>query len=241
MISLKKLFENNPIYPEYSVESLADDPAIQSIGTTLASLKSLELRLERESELLSLEAYFADHRSLTNAKPDGPRDKLLRSRMKILRADLPPKKTTAGIGAEPAEVAAALALLTGAKALPAEDRASRRMAVEREIVVVRLAVRVQETIYAEKSDELSLRKSESIRAEHDALNLQIYRAAQDLTRLVDAERAMRASLLRGGFVIAPEIIGPLPMSGLLLLGSESQHDSQISTCRRFLEARKVLS
>ena len=235
-----RLRSNNPTTSDTPLDRLRDEAEMQPIIATLSVLRDLHTRLEKERDRLGLETYFADNRSLTNTTPDGPRDKMLRARLQRLQADNPPKPQAVIPGAPDPLVAAALALLDGAKAVPAETRATRQIAVDRELQVVGAGLTVQEAAYAEMESKLSHRKSEALRPEHDTMILEIFRATQALTRLVDAERAFRADILRGGYMISPDVIGPPNMSGLLSLGSEQQHDSQISTYRRHLESLGVL-
>jgi hypothetical protein len=80
----------------------------------------------------------------------------------------------------------------------------------------------------------------ALRKHHDALNLRLFRAAQQFAEAAEAERSLRTAFTSAGYPPRYDVLPGLQLSAVLVLGNESDFSSQISSYRRFLEDRKIL-
>ncbi len=224
-----------------NLRQLAEDPEIAAATDLLGKLREAAAQFEHEKERLDLEYYFGEGRQFVEGASDGPRDVRLRERLKVLQAQAPTMPTSSPSGAHPDnDIASALSLIAGAPIPPSDDRSARRREIARKIATIDMALRKQQLLYHELVADKSHAISDALRPQHDALLVEIFQAAQKLSRLVDDERDFRASVIVRGYDPSAEIIGPLNSSAALILGSERQYDSEISRIRRQLEDRGLL-
>ena len=224
-----------PEIPRFGL--ISEEPALQPVEATLNELRALHLRMSREVEILDLEARFA-HRPPTG---NSERDQLLAARLALLQKQTPPAaQQTATQGGQTQAVATALALADNSAPVPVTDKTARRADLARRLELVDLALREQEILADTIRADLSRSKSQEVQEQHNTLAVAMFKAAQAFARATSAERQLRAELLRGGYTIAPDLISPPTLSAALVLGTEDQHDSQISTVRRHLEAKGII-
>jgi hypothetical protein len=88
--------------------------------------------------------------------------------------------------------------------------------------------------------DLSFRYSTELRPAWDRLQIEMYRAAQELVRSAARVRAFRTEMIAAGITPASQVIRMPPIRAPLFLGSESDWDSEISGWRRQLEAWNLL-
>jgi hypothetical protein len=224
------------------VTPLADDEDYAAAVALLAALRARDERRQQELDRLALEGAFE---SKPNGAADGPRDKTLRERLSKLQAleDYWHQESTdpAPLNIPAPALARGLELLRGGDALPEMSRQERLDRLHREGLVLDDAIRFQAGVVDEVRDAKSYRMCLSLKAHHDAVLLTFYRAAQALAAITDREREFRSAVIMAGYEVRPDLIGPPFISAPLMLGSERQYDSQISTYRRHLQDQGVIS
>lgn len=223
------------------IAPLADDPDYARETALLKALTDRNERRKRELSKLAYEAHFA-------GKPlgkDGARDAQLRTALAKISAE--PSYFDSGntdpapLTVPPPALARGLELLRSGKAEPAMTRQQMLDQLHRDGGVLEEAIAHQAGVVAElkavKSYELCLH----LKTRHDAVLLAFLRAAQEFAAITDAERAFRAAVLSAGYEERPDLIGAPFITAPLHLGSERVHDSQISTYRRHLQDKGIIS
>ncbi len=226
-----------------TVPPIHDDPEIFAAVALVTQLSEGTNRLAREKEMMALEWRFGPGATESGVMPGGERDRRERARLALLQAELAANTAATTKAVQPHNdpaIAAALGVLGGDPLPPRNDRVARLQDLARKTAIIdtarRSAIMRRDELLADRSRDLSM----ALRPRHDAQLAEIYRAALALSRLVDAERDFRASLIAKGYDPAPDQIGALNMGSLLLLGSERVWDSEISTIRRQLEDRGII-
>jgi len=242
LVKLRKTETETPdAFEPPQVMPLGDDAEYAAAVKLLTALKARETRRQEELERLALESHFENR---PNGTSDGPRDARLRERLTKLQA-LPAywrgNDDPAPLDIPPVALARGVALLRGEDVSPEMSRAERLARLHREGQTLDEAIRHQDGVVERRRGDLSHEVCQGLKAHHDTVLLEFYRAAQALSAITDKEREFRAAVLMAGYEISPHVISPPFISAPLLLGSERQWDSQISAYRRFLEKMGVVS
>ena len=222
-----------------AVPRLHDDPRIQPAQALLTTFNERYEYVKRRRLQLDYEAHFGN-------RPEGDdrneTDKLLRSRLRLLRAELPPQADArpAGGGEQPAAISAAIRLLAGETITPPPDRAERRQELDRELEILDAAIREQQEIRDGIAADLTVEYAKLVQPRWNEIQLEMYRAAQELARSARRVREFRAAIVAAGIGSASTILSTPNVRAPLILGDESQWDSEISGWRRTLESMGVL-
>ena len=102
------------------------------------------------------------------------------------------------------------------------------------------AIRYQTAVFYELKAEKSADRCRALQAHRNAIHVELYKTLQRAAMLSDCECEFRAAIIAAGYDLRPDIVGPPFISAPLVLGSERQHDSQISTWRRHLQDKGIL-
>jgi hypothetical protein len=212
-------------------ETLADDPSFAAEAATLAKLEAASARVLRELDWHQMRAAGSGGLSSTS-----PRRQAVERRIAVLGEEFSRQHDDGDV------LAIALALADGDEGLASPpDREGRVAVLHGHDRLLRNAIAAQADIVDRIRSDLSVDHAERLRPAHDDLLIAIYRAAQALSCAMDAERQFRAdAILSRGYSWCPSIVPAPDLSGALLLGSETDFNSEIARWRRFLEARGVL-
>jgi hypothetical protein len=218
-----------------TVDRLDTDPLYATEAATLRVLTDGLTRIERESDVLRLEEHL-------QRSPDGPRSGILRDRLKKQRgAPKKPAEAATLTAGSPAEVTAALALVhTGAQVERRVDRPKQIQRLEDDAAVVRAGIMQQQQIVDEIRGTASAALAGKLREEHRGVVLQQFRTLQAAAAAHDELRQFRSSFLSAGFEFRSDLLPEPMVRAAMILGSEADHDSEISRTRRLLEGLKIL-
>lgn len=219
---------------------------------------------QTQTEIEALDARIADARAVMNVLQEGLREidkeldairlerylstsglqknqRALRDQLKELRESMragnaaPP----AGGGDLPTAVAKALALLREGTQPPLKDaRTVEQLEGNRKII--REAICEQTPIIEELVSGRGAAIQRTMRPEWDKEQLELFRALQVAAAKADVVRKRRQSVIADCGVWRPDILAEPIWRSVLVLGSESEWDSEISRARRTLEELKIL-
>lgn len=219
---------------DVAIPRLSDDAAYAQAADLLAAFRARLALIETEKERLDIQRHFA----LRARENDSETDTLLRARLarldKALVANVPaapPEATEAPAAA----AAAGLAVLNGGTAPPPPDHAAQVRELARQHDVIRAAIFAQTEVVDRIADEVSFRFAKQITPAWNALQLEVYRAAQELSRAVQRVHEMRSRITSAGIRGRSDLLLTPNVRAPLMLGSETQFDSEISGWRRILE------
>jgi len=239
MATLKKIRDliTPDTAPEFTVPRLADDPEYAAAAALLAAFRERCERLKVERDGRDLEKYLAgrdvDSRSTTDVQ--------LRKRLAAFLA-LPPIGV-APEGFAPAEFPAlrlGLAILAGTPAPAPLDHEARRRELDNQIDTLWAAACEQHEIVEELASRLTLEIATEIKPVWDALQVEMYRAAQELARCARRVREFRSEINSAGVRECSHVLSMPNVRSPLILGDETQWDSEISGWRRILEAKGLI-
>jgi hypothetical protein len=222
------------------IPRLADDSEYAKADELLTAFRLRLDRLQHEKIRLILLRELA-------GKPVDPRsttDAQLRLRLAQLQA-LPPLASVAApiaaAGTVPKAVAAGVAIMSGAAVTPAPpDHATQMQALDRQADVIGAAIQAQTEIVDAIAQELTVRYATQIKPAWDALQLEMYRSAQELARATARVQAMRFAINNAGIRSCSTVLSMPNVRSPLMLGAESEYGSEISTWRRTLEKLGIL-
>lgn len=225
-----------------AVSLLDDDPDFIRENALLVAFRARDNRRRQEQERLALEAEFST--KATDTK-DGPRAARLRARLTMLNG-LPDYFTAPSSDPEPLTIpkpalARGLEMLRGGEAKPEMTRAEKLERLHRDGLVLEEAIRFQAEVVNELRATKSYEVCVALKEHHDAVLLAFFRAAQAFAAVTDRERQFRAAVIEAGYEARHDLIGPPFITASLMLGSEQQHDSQVSTYRRHLQEKGIIS
>jgi hypothetical protein len=212
---------------------IADDQRYAAASTILRTLQDDERAIEHELDSLRIEGYLA-------SRPNDSRAPMLRERLKKNRAASPPKKVEPPKSDLPAAVVVALELLQEGRRPTHASRAAQIDQLEADRVIVHQAVIEQSAVVEALRDELSHQLAKRLQADHRALVLAQYRALQALAVATDAERLFRAAVTNAGYQWREDLLPAPTLRTALIVGSESEHDSEVSRTRRLLEELRII-
>jgi hypothetical protein len=219
---------------------LADDPRYREASRIDDELRTALQRVRDEIDLLLLEKEA--ERWAKPREPQSVRERMEKARLEALRAKLaasaPPAPVQSSTGHGPA-VEAGLAVIAG-QAPEKQDRAKALIALRDREEVLDKACGAQGTVVGQTRQELSATICQQLREAHDELLQKQLAAARELARATDQERAFRASILAAGYELTSAIIVPAVRS-TLMLGSEQDYDSEISSWGRTLKLNGSLA
>lgn len=221
-----------------AVPPLADDPEFAKAAALLAALSARYDLVKDVISLVELEEYLRPRAF----DPRSPTDIEMRHRLRFLRAKV---KTAEAF--EPAsaagrpEIEKALRLLEGADVPAPITPAAKLEQCRRQMAVLDEALRAQNEILEEIRARKALELAHRLARRNDELLVAHYRAAQELARTTAAVRELHAEILMAGYGPPRSDVMPAFLTrGALLLGSESDWNSDVAVVRRQLEQRGIL-
>ncbi|HVA41671.1 MAG TPA: hypothetical protein VNF49_13465 [Candidatus Binataceae bacterium] len=223
------------------IPQLRDDPAYAEAAALLVAFRDQLALIERDRLIVDFEQHLAGRAP----ESDGEANAQIRVRLAGLRAaaqgsapaPVAPKSNAA---APSAAVAAGLAVLAGESVPVPPDHAARVGKLDRDHAAIRAAITAQTDVVDQLAGELTLRYATELRPAWDALQLEMYRAAQELSRSAARVRDFRAAIVAAGIGSRSDVLAMPNIRSPLILGSESQYDSEISGWRRILETQGIL-
>jgi hypothetical protein len=223
---------------EVVIPCVADDPTFAAAAELLSAFRTRLERLNRERMRLILEREL-------DGKPVDPKsetDATLRRRLAALRADPPllPHALPAMPGATPPAIALGLEVLAGNAITPPPDHAARMREIDRQIDALGPAINEQGAVCDALADELTLRYARQLKPAWDALQLEMYRAAKELSRATRRVQDFRVAITGAGIRSRTDILAMPNVRAPLVLGDETNFDSEISGWRRILERLGIL-
>lgn len=222
---------------DVEIPQLRDDPEFAAASDLLSDFSRHQERLERERYKWVLE------QDLSNREPNptSTNDAMLVSRLAELRAAPPlaPSALAAPSAPTPA-IAIGLDLLRGAPAPTSPDFRERISETDRQLAAIKIAIREQTEIVDNIAGELTLKYAKQLQPAWNALQLEMYRAAQELARTTRRVQEMRAAITAAGIGSRSDVLAMPNVRAPLMLGDESIWDSEISGWRRILERMGIL-
>ena len=240
-MSLLPTRQTRPDPAETPIPQLRDDPAYAEAEALLAAFRDRLEAIERDAQIIAYEQHFAGR----TTEADGESDALLRRRWAELQAAVLAAAPVAPVAASKAPapsaaIAAGLALLAGEPVPVAPDHRARLVQLDRDRAAILAAITAQTEAVGAITAELTFRYATQLRPAWNAMQLGMYRAAQELARSAARVRDFRASITAAGIRSRSDILAMPNVRSPLILGSESQYDSEISGWRRILEKQGVL-
>jgi hypothetical protein len=222
---------------EVTIPRLLDDAGYAAEVDLLTSFRDRAERLEREKQRLDLENYFVGK----SPDPKSPQDSAMRARLALLRADPPLTPVTSPSPAAPSPtIAAGIEVLAGKPVAPPPDHRAKIQEIDRQITALKAAIMEQTEVCERITGELTLEYATRLRPAWNQLQVEMFRAAQELARSAKRVREFRSAITAAGIQSRSDILAMPNVRAPLMLGDESVYDSEISTWRRILERLEIL-
>ena len=214
-----------------------DDVQFAAAAQLLAAFHDRRGRLMEERERLELERVLSgDRQAYAGNEP------ALRARLAVLHQATPHLAAPPMPAAPGASLAIqrGLGVLNDQRIAPAPSRANILEQLDRDLGTLAEAISEQRQIVERSGDELTLKFLPQAREASNALNLELYRACQEVCRSVQRLRDFHARIIDAGHSPRSDMIWVPPVRSPLALGSEAEWGSEISGWRRLLQDRGVL-
>jgi hypothetical protein len=220
---------------EDPIRNINQDPRVAGLLELLGQFERHYDLLKRRRLALTYQAHFAGRLP----SDDSEQDKPLRAKLRELQAD-PPLQPTPPRALPTASLAIqrGLAILQGEKIEPAPTIGEQITEIDGQLTELGRAITEQSQIVNEKLAEVAADYGKELLPVWNAAVLEMYRAAQELSRSTTRFRELRARCIVNG--IRTEILRSPNVSAPLVLGDETDNTSQISFWRRTLEEWGVL-
>jgi hypothetical protein len=219
------------------VPSLRNDAEYAAAETLLAAFSARLDQVERDRQIVDYEHHFFTRSS----QSDSHTDKQLRVRLAALRAASSPASATPSAPSAPMPaIALGLAILEGEATPAPAGHEARVRALERNRDALGAAIGAQTEILDAIADRLTLKYATQLIPAWNALQLEMYRAAQELSRATQRVQQFRSRITAAGIRSRSDLLLTPNVRAPLMLGNESQWDSEISGWRRILERLKIL-
>jgi hypothetical protein len=222
---------------EVEIPQLRDDPAYAAASELLSAFQQRGARLEREKMRLILTRELQGR----TVDPKSTSDQALRARLAVLSAEPPlqPFATTSAASSSPA-IALGLEVLSGKPVAAAPDYTAQIQEIDRQIDALRDACRDQGAEVDRIADELSFEYNHRLKPAWNQMQIEFYRAAQELARTTKRVQQLRNAITAAGIRPRSDILTMPAVRSPLILGDESVYDSEISGWRRILERLEIL-
>jgi hypothetical protein len=224
-------------------------PTHPDAGPLLEVVDVLNKNLQRirdELALISVSRLLAGEMGFAGVlMPTGPRLKEFEAKRDALRAKLAigaPEPVQPKPGELPKSIREALEVFNSDEAAKfAPTRIARQIELQNMEIVVEAGLRDAAEMVRALRDEIGDGQNRLVQKAHSALNVQLFRACQAVAEIAEQERALRSAVAAVGYTVRSDILpNPAVLSALLLLGSELDHNAQISQFRRLLQSRGLL-
>jgi hypothetical protein len=223
---------------EVEVPQLVDDVEYAAATTLLSGFTDRLEWLKLEKERVDLER----HLSLRDANPKSETDRGLRARLALLTANASAAPTRSPAPDAPSSaIALALTVMNGQPVAPLLDHKAQIAEIDRQIRALEAAISEQSEEVDRIAGELTLRYAKQIKPMWDAVQVEWYRAAQELARHTRRVHDFRAKITAAGIRSRSDILAMPAVRSPLFLGDESVYDSEIRGWGRILERLGILS
>jgi hypothetical protein len=229
---------------ELSITRFEDLPAAKPLLAIERTLKASLQRIMDERDLIHIERHLSGAMGSQGVvAPTGEKAKEFKERRDRLKTKLkvgsvePPAPKP---GALPDSIVRALEVFSD-KAVKDRPAPGARLTEldEMEIVVTAGLYDISAMIRDLRADAAH-DEAQKLKKRHGELSLELFRCAQKFAESAERERSLRAAFTSAGYSPMHHILPGLQLSSVLVLGSESDYTSQLSSYRRFLEDRKLL-
>jgi hypothetical protein len=209
------------------------------------TLKANLQRIVDERDLIHIERHLAGAMgSLGVAAPTGEKAREFRERRDRLKAKLkagtvePPAPKADAL---PETITRALEVFSPDKAVKDRPTPGARLAEldEMEIVVTAGLYDIAALVRDLRGDA-AYDQAAALQKRHGELSVALFRAAQKLAEVAEAERSLRTAFTSAGYSPRYDVLPGLQLSAVLVLGNESDYASQLSQYRRFLQDKGLL-
>lgn len=218
-----------------SIVPLADDPEYAREARVLRLLEDGLAGVEHAVDRFELELHFA-----RAGLSSGGREKQGLARLKELRKTTKPAPVPAGVSSATAAVERGLARLRGERSGLPDDWRARLAEAREDREILGAAVGAQQEICDRIKALKSAELAERLRDRHREIVLRLFRGLQEVAAAADVERAFFGELLVAGYDYRFDVLPRPTVPAVSMLGSETAHESQISSFRRLLEELQIL-
>jgi hypothetical protein len=236
------------------IRKLQADLGIKRFETVAEAAPLLEIervlrnnytRIQDERDLLSIERYLSGGMGAAGivaprgekAKEFAARRDQLKKKLKISTVEPAPRQPDA----IPPEVKAGLEVFSAGAPKAPQSHAGRLAELDTMQIVVDEAIRVNRKQIDELRGVVGFEMSTRLQKKHGELSIAVFRAAQQLSEAAEAERSLRSAYTSAGYSSRTDLLpAPGVLGAILMLGSESDYSSQLSSYRRFLQSRNLL-
>jgi hypothetical protein len=222
---------------EVVIPRLADDPQYAEATTLLSNFTDRLDWLRREKDRVDLDHYLSGR----EVNPKSETDRSLRARLALLNshAAAAPVALAAPDAPSPA-IALALSVLAGQPVAPVLDHKAQIAEIWRQIDAIEAAIREQNEVCENIAGELTLRYAKQIKPAWDQVQIEWYRAAQELARQTKRVHQLRAAITAAGIRSRSDVLAMPNVRSPLMLGDETNWNSEIAGWRRILEKLGIL-
>lgn len=225
---------------ELNIRRFEDIPEAKPLLQVQSVLQGHLARISDEEELLAVQRYLAFNASKTGTTVDNM--KVRRATLqKKLKADAPdpaPKPPRQ----LPDSVVAALAIFNDPVQTTPKAQASRLVQLQDMAVTVGVGLRDIRALIEDLRTTAAFEVAKTLQKRHQTLCVGVFRCAQQLAEAFFAAQSVREAFTAAGFRarsdLLPSAVAELPVA--LMLGSERDYSSQLSSYRRLLQARGLL-
>jgi hypothetical protein len=222
---------------EVVIPRLSDDPEFSTAAALLSDFEGRLGWLNTERARIDL----AEFLRLKEPNPKSETDTMLRARLATMNANAAAAPASAVAPGSPSPaIAAGIAVLNGATLPPESDHSTQRAALDRQITALNSAAIEQQEEVKRIAGELSFRYTKQLQPAWNQLQIEMYRAAQELARSAKRIRDFSSAINAAGIQSNDVLVTPNVRSPLVL-GDESIYDSEIRGWGRILERLEILS
>jgi len=222
---------------EVTIPRLSDDPEYAAAAALLSDFEGRLEWLNAERARIDL----AEFLRLKAPDPKSETDKMLHARLATMNANAASAPVSAVAPGSPSPaIAAGIAVLNGATPPPDADHRTQRTALDRQIDRLNSAAVEQQEEVKRIAGELTFRYAKQLQPAWNQLQIEMYRAAQELARSAKRIREFSSAINAAGIQSRTDILATPNVRSPLILGDESFYDSEISGWRRVLERMGIL-
>jgi hypothetical protein len=223
------------VSPADDIRDVRADPRLRGPLELLGAFETRQHLLERARLRLTYQHHFAGRLPSDDSEADKP----LRARLRELERDPPLQPTPArALPTASAAISRGLQILAGEKVEVAPTIAGQIVEIDRQLSALGAAISEQKEIVNAIAADLAVEYGKELLPTWNDAVLAMYRAAQELSRSTTRFRELRGACIANG--IRTEILRSPNVSAPLVLGDETDPQSQISFWRRTLEDWRVL-
>jgi hypothetical protein len=204
-------------------------------------LKAHAERIADETSLIHIQKYLSG--ALGVVAPKGPKAQEFKEKRDRLKTKLKigvPEPAKPQPGALPDSVVRALVVFESNAPKDRPSQAARLVELADMEIVVSEGIGAIRTLIDEMRGDASYEQAKALEKHHGALSLELFRAAQKFAEAAEAERSLRTAFTSAGYSPRFDVLPGPQLGAALVLGSENEFSSQLSSYRRFLQDKGLL-